>query len=176
MDAVGIDDVVVVGRLRPLHAGAVVGHEVDLLLAFEGVGERGHADLVGAGLDRRDDRVELGLLVFGYESEHLADGVHQVDVVAHDLPGRVLVLVRLVRDVDPDDQPSGASDLRWDEGGDRRHLRHVDVDRGDLVRAFTGFVVHTTRHDDQDGEQDAEPASNPRHTTSLHPAERTNSL
>ena len=105
----GIDRVV--RALRPQDARRAVGDEVDGLLALLGVGERRHADVEGAALNRRDDLGEVRLAVFRRQAERRGDRVHQIDVEADDLAAFVLELVGRVGNVDADDQFPGRLDV-----------------------------------------------------------------
>src|SRR4029453_179600 len=99
---VGLDAGRVALLRPPLGAGVEVADHVDLLLALVVDGERRHAELVLAGLEARDDGVELGRLVLGLQAELGRDRVEQVDVPANDrLAVGVQELVRRVFRVDP---------------------------------------------------------------------------
>ena len=82
-----------------------------LLLALLGVGERRHADVEGAALDRRDDLGEVGLAVLRGQAEGRRDRVHQIDIEADDLAARILELVGRVGHVHADDELAGGLDV-----------------------------------------------------------------
>ena len=122
------------GPLGPQRSRLEVGDEVGLLLAFTGVGHRGHADVEVAGSDRGHNGVEVDLPVVHRNAQHPRYGVHQIDVESHQLSVAVPEFVWRVRKIDTHHQPPGGPDAVGQGGRDRRDGTRVHLVGGTRPR------------------------------------------